>query len=600
MAHVRMAEAWSNLDFQSDAQREMLIAAPGERYLAPVDRMYFAAIQDTITGDFTGAVDVYRKILQRLPDADRPAGYVDLGMAYERTGDPSHALDNYARASSPDSDNAASAMHTGILQSRLHHTAEANQAFDRAERIFSAEENAEGLAELGYERGYAANDSGDAKSAQKLLQKSLQEAGDIGSVQLQIRVLSQLSSATARFDAQKGADYAQQAIRLARDNRLDAWAANGLVRLAAAEIRQHKFQEAEDNLNQAIKLARESQQLRAEALANVTLASLMDQEHRPDLVIAPAQSALAFYQKNGFFIPAQTASILLIRSQRDKGHYDQALSSANAFLALATQAGLPDLTRHAEELIGSVLAGMERYPDALVHFRNAESLADAPSSQQFEAVFAAEMLWRLGRFAESEEMLHFTPATEAIGMSADQTRIESLLALAKYSESLQLAQKILLEYPDMDTSDQRGLLLNRAIAESHLHRAKEALKDLAMSTPAEIDDPAEEAARNMAIAEISLGTGLAQAALDAATKAAAQFKAAGRLDSELRSACLGASAAKLTGNSTALADFSSEVIDNTNKIQQTWTAPVSKAYFSRPDLQQLLRQNYLAPVPHRR
>jgi Tfp pilus assembly protein PilF len=595
MAHVRMAEAWSNLDFQSDAQREMLIAAPGERYLAPTDQMYFAAIHATITGDFAGAVDVYRKILQRLPNTDRPAGYVDLGMAYERAGDPQHALENYALASSPDSDNAASSMHTGILESRLHQAPAANQAFDRAEKIFTAEENAEGLAELDYERGYAANDRGDAKSAQQLLQKSLQEAVDIGSIQLQIRVLSQLSSATVRFDPPKAAEYAQQAIRLARDNRLDAWAANGLVRLATAQIREHQFKEAEDSVNEGLKLAQESQQLRAEALANATLANLMDQEHHPDQVIAPARSALNYYQKNGFFIPAGVESMMLIRAEKDKGHYDQALTSANAFLAMASRSELPDLLRLAEELLGSVLSEMERYPDALVHFLNAKKLADAASSEQFEAVYAADILRRQGRFAECEEMLSFKPATEPIHISVELERVESRLSQAKYRNSLQLAQQMPREHPEMDVSDQEELALDKAIAESHLHQEKEAFSDLKASMPDETDDPAEIAARNMAIAEVNLGTGHAQTALDAATKAAAQFKSAGQLDSELLSACLGASAAKLTGNSVAFTAFSNEVVDIVTEIQQTWTPQASQTYLSRPDIQISMQQSHLAP-----
>jgi len=59
---------------------------------------------------------------------------------------------------------------------------------------------------------------------------------------------------------------------------------------------------------------------------------------------------------------------------------------------------------------------MERYPDALAHFLNAKNRADAASSEQYEAIHAAEVLWRPGRFAECEQMLRFEPATEAIAI----------------------------------------------------------------------------------------------------------------------------------------------------------------------------------------
>jgi tetratricopeptide (TPR) repeat protein len=317
----------------------------------------------------------------------------------------------------------------------------------------------------------------------------------------------------------------------------------------------------------------------------------MNQENRPDQVIGPAQAALAYYQKNGYFTPAGVESMMLIRAQRDKGHYDEALSSANAFLALASRSGLPDLTRQAEELIGSVLEKMEHYPDALAHFMNAKNLADAPSSEQYEAVFAAEILWKLGRFAECEEMLRFEPATEAMGISAELERITSLLGQAKYRQSLQHAQQTLVKHPGMSASDQQELALAKALAESHLHQEKEALKDLEMSAPSGPGDPAENATRNMEIAEVNLGTGHGQTALEAATRAAERFKTAGQLDSELRSACLGTAAAKLVRAPAAQATFSVEVVDIVSKIQQTWTPQASQTYLSRPDLQLLMRQD---------
>jgi hypothetical protein len=93
-------------------------------------------------------------------------------------------------------------MHTGILQSRLHHAQQGEQAFARAQAIFGSEVdsfgragNPEGLAELDYERGYAANDRGDSKDAEPLLELSRDEAAKIPSIQLEIRALTQLSSA---------------------------------------------------------------------------------------------------------------------------------------------------------------------------------------------------------------------------------------------------------------------------------------------------------------------------------------------------------------------------------------------------------------------
>src|SRR5450631_1733375 len=286
IAHARLAEAWEDLDFDGNAQREMLIATSGERRLQPIDRMYLVAIRANLTRDFSKRIVIYRQILERLPPADKPSGYVDLGMAYERGGEPNRALDSYAQATHLDRDYAASYLHTAVLQGRLHDIPKANAAFDQAERIFYAQSNQEGLAELDYERGYAANSAGDSEQAERLLKRSLDEAEHLSSVQLEIRALTQLSSVAYNSDRDAEAvDLAQRAIRLARDNQLDLWAASGLARLANAQLMRGNFREADDAVQQALQLARQSKQKRSEALASLVLASLRDQEGRPDDVL---------------------------------------------------------------------------------------------------------------------------------------------------------------------------------------------------------------------------------------------------------------------------------------------------------------------------
>ena len=51
MAHGRLAEAWTNLGFDGNAQRELLLAAPAARSLEPLDRMYLDAIHAAVTKD---------------------------------------------------------------------------------------------------------------------------------------------------------------------------------------------------------------------------------------------------------------------------------------------------------------------------------------------------------------------------------------------------------------------------------------------------------------------------------------------------------------------------------------------------------------------
>lgn len=591
MAHARLAEAWVDLEFQGNAQRELLIALPDQRRLAPLDRIYLNAIRATVTRDFSGAVDLYRRILGRLPAAAKPSGYVDLGMAYERAGDPTDALESYAKATSLDSDSPAPYMHTAILQSRLRQARQANQAFDRVETLFSTEINQEGLAELDYERGYAANDRGNSATAQKLLERSLREAEAIPSVQLEIRVLTQLSSVSYNSDHDAQAvEQANRAIRLARDNQLDAWAADGLVRLANAQLDQGNLQAAEDPLQEAFQLVHQSPQPRVEADANLTLASLNNQKHLPDQLIPPAQAALDFYKQNGFFGSAAKAELLLVRSARDRGQYERALTSGNELLRLVAQAADRGQLTQAEETVGTIYLDEEDFPQALSQFQRARAAADTDSLRSYEVLHCADTLWRLGRYADADSELSTLSANAGFAERVARVRVASLLSRRQYQPALWLAQKTMAGDAQMMPGRKQIFEQDEAIAEAHLGRKQQALEELALIDPG--DDREDKAIQGLVAAEVYLAAGMAQQAYDAAATAQQYFASSRKPDSELQSAYLAELAAISLNDAKKRADNAAIVVDILQGLEHTWGPQTYQIYLSRPDLR-MLRQSVL-------
>jgi Tfp pilus assembly protein PilF len=601
MAHARLAEAWANLDFDGNAQRELLLATPEDGQLRPLDHMYLEAIHATVTKDHSAEIATYRQILDRLPQDQKSSGYVDLGMAYERASDPKHALENYTQAASLDSNNPAPFMRTAILQSRQHHVPEADKAFQRAQTLLSAELNQEGLAELDYERGYAVNDSGDPVLAQSYLEKALEEAKAIPSVQLQIRTLNQLSSAAYVSDHyEQAVKNAQEAIHLAQSNQLDVWAADGFVRIANAELRAGHLQKAEDAAEEALKLSRQSQQRRTEAGANLALASIKDLRHLPDEVIAFAQSALAYYTQNGFFVPAKNASLLLIRTQRNKGEYSQALESGRAFQELATKSGNRQLMALSEEMVGTVYLEMEQYSNALERFLSARSEADGPGAKAYQSLHCAEALWRLGRYSESEEMLNSVPATETFEYQVAEVRVPLMLSRMNYREVDRLVQKTLAGDLTLGADHKRQLELDDALAESHLPMKPVALKRVEDASNGQSKNTVSYWRAQLRIAEVYLSLGMAQQALDGATKSADHFASTKQVDSELQSLCVVASAAKALNNTAAYEQFSKKAVDILAQLQQTWEPQALRTYLSRPDIQTLMRgASISAPLDRR-
>jgi tetratricopeptide (TPR) repeat protein len=600
MAHARLAEAWQNLDFQGNAQHDLLLALPGRSRLPELDRMYLDAIAATVTGDSSGALERYKRILVSLPPSNKSSGYVDLGMAYERVGDIARALDSYSRAAVEDTNNPAAFMHTGILQSRLHHVREGDKAFDRAQAIFKGQVdsygrqgNPEGLAEVDYERGYAMNDRGDSKGAEVLLERALDEAEKIPSVQLQIRALTQLTSAeyNSYQDAQV-VEHAERAIRLARDNQLQSWAANGLVRLATEQMIQGHLKQSEQTLDEAMQILRQSPQPRVLALANSTLANVMDQEDRPDKVAELAQAALDFYKKNGFSEGATAAGQLLVRAKTNEGQYKEALESANEFLAIARQTGAPVVTTQAEEALGAIYLQMERYPDALTHFQNARHLAPTDSLRAYQVLGCAETLWRLGRYSESQTMPQLASGSTALLASVGESRAESLISQQKFGPALALARKVIAENTDMPQNRKLDLEQDEAVVEAHLGMKKQALTDLSAYGVGEApaDNPIDAAHHKLAAAEIYLWVGMNKGAYDSGQAAKEIFASNRQLDSQLRSTYLAAAAAKSLNDDENYRLLSKEISDICQELEQEWGQDFFHDYISRPDLRALIQR----------
>ena len=584
MAHARLAEAWSNLDFDGTAQREMLVASSGEGRIPPVDRMYLDAIRATLTRDFAGALNLYRKILDRLPESDKAAGYVDLGMAYERAGDPQRALQSYKKASALNSDNPAPYLRAGMLESRLNQVQQAQQAFGRAEALYASEMNPEGLAELDYQRGYLANQREANDEANTYLNRALSDAQRLPSVQLEIRALTQLSSVAynSEHDTQ-AVELAQRAMELARDNQLDAWTAEGFVRIANVRLIHQEYSQADDALRDAFRILQQSQQTRVEAMAKLTLASLRNQQGRYKDVLAPAADALSYYKTNGHFMEAARASLLIARAQRSTGELDRALQSGKELVELAKQAGSRELQTLAEDLIGTIYFLREDYPQTLDHFGKAFGLAGEGTPRSWEALHEAQIFLRIGRFADAERMIALTPPGHP---DVPALRLEILIGERKYAQAEALAKQ-LVTGANLPPDAQYNLAIDGAVAEALNHHPTAALAALhTIGAPQEVSgDPAAVASTELSMATVYLAAGDAQSAFENASRAESWYSANHLEDSALRSALIATRAARIRHEPADERLFMQKSLDILNDLRNTWSPQLYLSYTSGPDFQ---------------
>ena len=335
---------------------------------------------------------------------------------------------------------------------------------------------------------------------------------------------------------------------------------------------------------------RQSPQPRVEAFANLTRASLFNQEHLPDRVIAPAQAALDFYKQNGFFGSAAKAELLLVRSARDMGQYQQALTSGNELISLAAQAADRGQLTQAEETVGTIYLYEEDFPQALAHFQKARASADTDSLRSFELLHCADALWRLGQYADADSLLSTLSANADFMERVERVRVASLLSRRQYQPALLLAQKTMAGDAKM-TSDRKQIFeRDEAIAEAHLGQKKPALEYLALNKPG--DDAEDKAIQELSAAEIYLAAGMAQQAYDAAASAQQYFASSSKPDSELHSAYLAELAAISLNDAKKRTNHTAIIVDILQKLEHTWGPQTFQIYLSRPDLR-MLRQSVL-------
>ena len=597
LAHARLAETWTELDYTDRAKDEMLkvvTLVPDSSILPPLDALYLDAVKFSYGRNFAQAVNTYEEIARRTPD--QPQALVDLGRAYESAGQIPKAIDSYVAATNRDGRYATAYLRVGILYGRQRELASANNCFDRAEQIYKDLGNSEGRTEVLYQRGLLYRNTGHIPEAHTYLEQARKLAETTNNQAQRVSALLQLSTvAFAENESGRAEQLAREGVEIAQTNGMENLTAVGLVDLANVYWVRADYPQAEKYYQQALEFANRYNVRRAAAKAYINLGSLRLRQSKPDDTITYVNKALAFYQPNNYRTETAQGLLILGRANTLKGDYKAALQAFELQLPLAEQLGDQAQAAYAHEFTGTVLEIQERYTEALPHYEQKYALSNTLKQQKgmgWGLTERASILWQLGRYDEARPLLTQAAAIADRpdgykDVSTAVAVVQAALALSErqFASAQAQAERIVALKSDTESTAtaQRILCLAQTLsgnARAGRRRCEEAL-DLATRS----GNPHLIAGATLALAQALVEGDDAQGALAAALRAHESFTQTGQTASDWLAWLVAARASLRVGDQAKAHEYAAHARETLENNQQRWGAEAYNSYLKRADVQ---------------
>ena len=596
-AHAGLAEAWMELDYFGRAQSEMLRVNEIQNkrraffsFYKTDDSLYIDAINATVMRNFPQAIKIYQKIAQQNPN--EPHVYLDLGRSYEKNEEVDKAIECYEKAVNLNSQYGAGFLRLGILLRRKVRYDRSSEAFNKAEIIYDRLSNDEGVAEVKYQRGVSFNIQEKLADAQTQFEQVI--GNPRANKHQRIRAMMQISSVyTSLGKTPCAEEYASNAITLAKQERMENLAANGLINLGNVFLARAEYDKAEQNFQQALEFSRKDEGLHNEARALMSLGSLKIQQKKPDEAEDFVRQALPYFQKVGYQKEIGQANLILGRASVIKQNYDQALQ-AFELVENSEQSSIADKA-YAKMAGGDALMIQEKYPAALKRFEQSFDLyqtLDNPSYLTYNLFFQSEVLFQLGRFEEAKDKLlkvnsilkeghsllpqlnakmHLLNAEIALSQRDFTTAIkESEPALASKDSSLSIKANQI-------TGRARTLLNSRS--SEGIQNCMNALRQ-SIST----NDTRKINTAKLILAEAYFNTGDYSNALETSLQAKDYFVNSNQMESGWRVWLIAGKASKQIGDYENAAKYGKLALEMLSQLQNDWGTEYFHVYMGKPDI----------------
>ncbi len=597
-AHAGLAEAWMELDYFGRAQSEMLkvneIQSKKQTFFSGLykteDSLYIDAINAIVIRNFPQAVKIYQKIAERNPT--EPHVYLDLGRAYEKNEEIEKAIECYEKVVSLNGQYGAGFLRLGILLTRKTLYDKSNEAFDRAEIIYERLSNDEGVAEVKYQRGVSFNIQEKLDAAQTQFEQVI--GNSRANKYQQIRAMLQISSVCSSLGKTPCAEeYASNAITLAKQERMENLASNGLINFGNAFLMRAEYGKAEQNFQKALEFSRKDDGLYNEARALLSMGSLRIQQKKPDQAEVFVRQALPFFQKGAYRKEVAQANLILGRANEMKENYDVALI---AFAQVVnSEDASPAERAYAEMISGNLLMNKEKYPEALHHFEQSYDLYQSlnnPYYMAYSLLYHVDVLCQLGQFQDAkdkllkvQEIIEQTPSYQT-QFSPRVRLLNAQIALSQrnFTEAINEAKQA-GNPTDSFAAFNLNKIVGLAQAISNL-RSTEGVKNCnkALQFAISTKDLRTINIGKLSLAEAYMNTGKSSEALEIVLQAKDYFISAGQLESGWRTWLIAAQASQQKGDTKNAKDYALEALKILNQIQNDWGQEHFNIYLAKPDI----------------
>ncbi len=606
LAHARLAEALTELDYSDRAKDEMLISNRlRDKYaLSKMDALYLDAAMATVTRDFASAIKDYSEIVERSSDIEKAQAFVGLGRAYQNNEEIDKAIESYGKATELNLQYPTALLRIGILYSRKQEVASANSAFDRADALYNQLGNIEGRTEVLYQRGLLLRGIGRLDEAQEQLQRALDMARTTGNESQQMYAMLDLSQLLLyKGDTARAQQYAIDATGFAQQRGLENLAASSLINLGRAYQLRGEYVEAEKYYRQALDFARRSKARLREAVSLMSIGNLYIQQLRTDEGLALVNQALNFFQQGNYRRYISVCLTSIGRAHRRKGEFEAALQAFQKKLEIDEQANDQFEIAFSHGEIGAVLAEQEDYPKALDNYEKGLSFY---KNQRNLLVLAyslhnkGSILSKLGNDAEARSLfdeafrIASQPETNDKSLMAEIHLSYAEMALSErhFSEAIKKANEALGAAGTQFISVAVAAKYTLGLAEIFNGKKTEgkAACEEALAMAERAGDATLSSRAMLALAEGLYESGDADGARDAALLAQARFASAGQQESEWRAWVIASLASRSKGDESAAQQQSANAANVLSQLRQKWNTDAFKLYTSKPDVQLYLKQ----------